>query len=345
MAHHAADQNQDHDFELIDLSPFFATPGAGGDLAVAKEKEAAIRRIREACSDSGMFLIVNHGIPVEALDETLAVAREFFAGPDEEKLKWSPRPPEPGAASTLPMGYVNQAAVESARNNSEVFRMGPTGSGPGSTVYPTNPTRFREIMERTFGYFVKTVAPLIETLINDALGLPPDLLHQYNSERQWDILLAYHYFKATENKKVGSFPHKDPNLFTVVLQDDVGGLEFLRGDGRWIPVSPVPHSLVLNIGDVIEVLSNGEFKSVAHRVVSSREKDRYSLAFGYQIGGKKWVEPFAELTGQSSKAMNKFKGFHYNELLQLLGEMYKPNLDPNDAFAVMEVINHYALPD
>ncbi|CAI0442784.1 unnamed protein product [Linum tenue] len=286
MAHHASDPNQDHDFELIDLSPFFATPGAGDDLAAAKErKEEVIRRIRGACSDSGMFLIVNHGIPVEALDETLAVGREFFAGPDEEKLKWSPRPPEPGAASTLPMGYVNQAAVESARNNSEVFRMGPTGSGPGSTVYPTNPTRFREIMERTFGYFVKTVAPLIETLINDALGLPPDLLHQYNSERQWDVMLAYHYFKSTETKKVGSFPHKDPNLFTV------------------------------------------------------------SLAFGYQIGGKKWVEPFAELTGQSSKAMNKFKGFHYNELLELLGEMYKPNLDPNDAFAVMEVINQYALPD
>ncbi|CAI0442780.1 unnamed protein product [Linum tenue] len=253
MAHHAADPNQDHDFEVIDLSPFFTTPGAGDgdDLVVAKEKEEAIRRIREACSDSGMFLIVNHGVPAEALDETLAVAREFFAGPDEEKLKWSPRPPEPGAAATMPMGYVNQAAMEFARNNSEVFRMGPTGSG--STVYPTDPTRFREVMERTFEYFVKTVAPLIETLINDALGLPPDLLRQYNSERQWDVMLAYHYFKATETKKVGSHPHKDPNLFTVLLQDDVGGLEFLRGDGEWIPVSPVPHSLIVNVGDVVQV--------------------------------------------------------------------------------------------
>ncbi|CAI0442782.1 unnamed protein product [Linum tenue] len=298
MAHHAADPNQDHDFEVIDLSPFFTTPGA------AKEKEEAIRRIREACSDSGMFLIVNHGVPAEALDETLAVAREFFAGPDEEKLKWSPRPPEPGAAATMPM----------------------------------------EVMERTFEYFVKTVAPLIETLINDALGLPPDLLRQYNSERQWDVMLAYHYFKATETKKVGSHPHKDPNLFTVLLQDDVGGLEFLRGDGEWIPVSPVPHSLIVNVGDVVQVLSNGEFKSVAHRVVSPREKDRYSLAFGYQIGGEKWVEPFAELTGQSSKAMNRFQGFHYHEFLQLLGENYKLHLDPNDAFAIMDVVNHYALP-
>ncbi|CAI0411782.1 unnamed protein product [Linum tenue] len=242
----------------------------------------------------------------------------------------------------MPTGYVNQAAVELARNNSEIFKMAPIGSP--SNVYPTDPPRFREIMERTFKYFQRTAA-LIETLLNDALGLPPGRLHQYNSNRQSDRMIAYRYFKANvETKKmIGSYPHKDPNLFTLLLQDDVGGLEFLRND-QWIPVSPIPHSLVVNVGDVLQVLSNNEFKSVAHRVVSPSEKDRYSCAFGCQIGENKWVEPFAELTSQI-KAAPKFKGFYHGEFLQLLGASYKPTLEPNDTFTLMDVVvNNYTLP-
>ncbi|CAL1374293.1 unnamed protein product [Linum trigynum] len=97
------------------------------------------------------------------------------------------------------------------------------------------------MMERTFGYLQRTAA-LIESVINDALGLPPGRLHQYNSNRQSDRMIAYRYFKANhvETKKmIGSCPHKDPNLFTLLLQDDVGGLEFLLND-HWIPVSPAP---------------------------------------------------------------------------------------------------------
>ncbi|CAI0411791.1 unnamed protein product [Linum tenue] len=253
----------DHDFPVIDLSPFFTTPGAGDDLGAAKRRQEVIRRIRGACTSAGIFLIVNH------------------------------------------------------------------------------------IMERTFGYFQKTAA-LIETLLNDALGLPPDLLHQYNSNRQSDRMIAYRYFKANhvETKKImmiGSYPHKDPNLFTLLLQDDVGGLEFLRND-QWIPVTLLPHSLVVNVGDVLQVLSNNEFKSVTHRVVSPNEKDRYSCAFGCQIGRDKWVEPLPELTSLI-KAAPKFKGFRHGEFLQLLVASYKPTLDPNDTFTLMDVVaNHYALP-
>ncbi|CAI0411785.1 unnamed protein product [Linum tenue] len=325
----------DHDFPVIDLSPFSTTPGAGD----AKKKEEVIRRIRGACSASGLFLIVNHGIPMAALSDTLAAACEYFDRPAEEKLKWVPPPAD--AASAIPTGYVNRAAVELARNNSEMFVIAPTGSA--SNVYPTEPPRFREKMERTFGNFQRT-AKLIMTLLNDALGLPPDLLHQYNDNKQCDRMIGHHYFKATADTKkmIGSYPHKDANLFTLLLRDDVGGLEFLR-NGQWIPVSPVPHSLVVNVGDFLQVLSNNEFNSVAHRVVSLSEKDRYSCAFGCQIDRDKWIEPLAELTSWIKMAP-KFKGFYPGEFLHLVIASYKPSLDPNDTFALIDVVNHYALP-
>ncbi|CAI0411784.1 unnamed protein product [Linum tenue] len=288
----------DHDFPVIDLSPFSTTPGAGD----AKKKEEVIRRIRGACSASGLFLIVNHGIPMAALSDTLAAACEYFDRPAEEKLKWVPPPAD--AASAIPTG---------------------------------------EKMERTFGNFQRT-AKLIMTLLNDALGLPPDLLHQYNDNKQCDRMIGHHYFKATADTKkmIGSYPHKDANLFTLLLRDDVGGLEFLR-NGQWIPVSPVPHSLVVNVGDFLQVLSNNEFNSVAHRVVSLSEKDRYSCAFGCQIDRDKWIEPLAELTSWIKMAP-KFKGFYPGEFLHLVIASYKPSLDPNDTFALIDVVNHYALP-
>ncbi|CAI0399424.1 unnamed protein product [Linum tenue] len=200
-------------FPVIDFSPFFTTGGGENEV----EKEEVINSIREACSDYGFFVAVNHGIPAEAMDRSLEMAHEFFDRPSEEKLKCTP----PTSDTPVTTGYAKQGAVD------EIY---------GGLL---------------------AMARLIESLMNRCLGVPEGLMEKFNDDRQWDIMTAFRYFAAAEletpDKKTGLYGHKDVNLMTLVLQDQVGGLEFQK-DGEWIPITPIPHSLVVNVGDIIQVI-------------------------------------------------------------------------------------------
>lgn len=103
-----------------------------------------------------------------------------------------------------------------------------------------------------FVYFRKT-GEVIEEIVNDCLGLPPDFLKEYNVDRSWDFMVALRYFQATGSSNNGITEHEDGNIITFVFQDEVGGLE-VKKDGKWIPVSPSHDKIVVNIGDVIQVL-------------------------------------------------------------------------------------------
>ncbi|CAN1799324.1 Protein DOWNY MILDEW RESISTANCE 6 [Linum perenne] len=311
-----------YDFPVIDLSPFFITDHHN-------DEEDVIRKIREACSEYGFFVALNHGIPPELMDQSLQVARDFFNFSTEDKLKWGPLPEAP-----LPAGYVKQP--DHSPNKNEYFGMFAPGSS--FNVYPTNPPHFREIMDSISGQLLET-AKLIERLVNDSLGLPKGLLERFNDDRKWDVMTAFHYFPATEKENTGVYAHKDMNLLTLVLQDQVGGLEFLR-DGVWIPITPIPHSLVVNVGDVIQVLSNDKYKSSTHRVRSQMGKDRYSYAFAYLIGAEKWVQPLVEVMEQT-KESPKFRGFEFKEYIQMrLANLKNPPANLDDVVTV----HHYAIP-
>ncbi|XP_055825384.1 2-oxoglutarate-dependent dioxygenase citB-like [Solanum dulcamara] len=119
------------------------------------------------------------------------------------------------------------------------------------------------------------------------------------------ILLGKYWrrFPATEDDNIGKPAHVDPGFFTILYQDEVKGLQ-VHKDGQWIPIEPSKDKLVVNIGDVIQVLSNNKFKSAPHRAVRPRETNRYLYAFFYNGEGDKWVEPlpqFTKETGESPK--------------------------------------------
>ena len=104
-----------------------------------------------------------------------------------------------------------------------------------------------------FTYFVKT-GQILEDIISECLDLPPNFLKEYNNDRSWDFMVTLRYKPATETENNGITEHEDGNLITMVLQEDVGGLEVCK-NGEWIPVIPSKGTLVVNIGDVIQVTS------------------------------------------------------------------------------------------
>lgn len=109
----------------------------------------------------------------------------------------------------------------------------------------------REVLEQIFAYFTR-LGVLTESILSQCLGLPSTFLKEFNRDRSWDFMAALHYFPATEAENNGITEHEDGNCNTFVFQDEAGGLE-VRRNGKWIPVIPTRGSIVVNVGDVIQV--------------------------------------------------------------------------------------------
>lgn len=108
-----------------------------------------------------------------------------------------------------------------------------------------------DVAEELFLQF-REIGQLIEQIVNECLGLPPDFLKEYNCDRSWDFMAALRYFPAKGEENNGLLEHEDGNVVTFVIQDEVGGLE-VRKDGEWIPVVPAEGKIVVNLGDVVQV--------------------------------------------------------------------------------------------
>ncbi|XP_049367840.1 jasmonate-induced oxygenase 1-like [Solanum verrucosum] len=301
------------DIPTIDVSPFFR-------LEENEEvKKKAIEQIREACVNYGFFQIVNHGIPLELLSGTKDMYKTFFSSSDEEKL-------------VVPFyNYLKSTKNSSGTYEHLLFRF-------PFNVFPNIPPHLRQVLEAIVSHFTK-LGVVLEGIINECLGLLPDFLPNYRNDRSQDSLLGLHYFPAIEDDdNTGKTAHEDPGCFTILYQDDVRGLE-VHKDDQWIPIAPSKDKLIVNIGDVIQVLSNNKFKSATHRVVRPSETNRYSYAFFYNVHGDKWVEPLPQFTKEIGESP-KYRGFVFEEYHQL---RIKNRSHPPDRPEDLIHITHYSI--
>ncbi|KAI9118641.1 hypothetical protein K1719_010973 [Acacia pycnantha] len=100
---------------------------------------------------------------------------------------------------------------------------------------------------------------------------------------------------------LGVGPHKDPGILAILAQDEVGGLEVKRkSDGQWVEVNPVPDAYIINLGDVLQVWTNGEYESVEHRVVVNSMRERFFIPFFLNPSYYTMVAPLEELTQEQN---------------------------------------------
>ncbi|KAK3165188.1 hypothetical protein QOZ80_1AG0030050 [Eleusine coracana subsp. coracana] len=259
---------------VVDLAPFFT----GDESGMARATEA----MREACRTLGFFRAVNHGVPTELMARALELSAKFFALPDEEKVKVRPversQAPLVAGYGLHPPHLVDRYEyVRTCHPRHEL-----------NLYYPTEPAGFREANEECYAKLTE-LGLLIQDILNDCMGLPPGFLKNYNNDRSLDVMVALRYLPSTDEGEIGLSEHEDGSCISFVFQDGVGGLEVLK-DGQWIPAEPVPGSIIVNIGDVLRVLSNNKFKSATHRVVR-KPVHRHSFGFFWSVQGDKWVEP------------------------------------------------------
>ncbi|KAG1342482.1 putative Flavone synthase [Cocos nucifera] len=216
----------------VDLSPFFHEDENG--------RKKATEIIHHACQTYGFFRIVNHGMSSELMARAIKLSKAFFELPEEEKLKFRPIA---GSEAPLPAGYSRQPD-HSPDKNEYLLTFSPE---LGFNLLPADPPEFRSVLDECFTQLT-SIGLLVEEILNECMGLPPNFFEEYNKDRRSDFMTALRYFPATDAENNGISEHQDGNCLTFVFQDDVGGL-----DGVWISADPHEGSIIVNVGDIIQV--------------------------------------------------------------------------------------------
>ncbi|KAK9742875.1 hypothetical protein RND81_03G202600 [Saponaria officinalis] len=289
-----------HTNDEHDLIPVVDMSGPHDDL---------VQRIREACAKYGFFQVVNHGIPVAVLDRLLKGIKAFHELPPEDKMKYYDRAWNSTQAG---VGFFSNhdlfhSKAASWRDTIQ-FRLGPVPINPNAIPQVCR----EEVME--YEKELKQVADRLMGYLSEGLGLNADRLKGMRYMGRASMGGNYYPPCPEPNKTVGITSHTDPGLLTVLLQDNVGGLQVKYND-KWIDVKYVQGALIVNLGDFFQIISNDEYKSGGHRVTANPfQEPRVSVATFFGPGTvDDLYGPLSELVSEEKPAL--YKEFKFSDLM------------------------------
>ncbi|KAJ8769814.1 hypothetical protein K2173_007674 [Erythroxylum novogranatense] len=276
-------------------------------------------KIGGACKDWGMFRLVNHGVPLNILTQLQDHSRDLFSLSFERKqsLFTTPLSYFWGTPALTPSGTAltgvprNMNWVEGL--NIPLGLLAEFGAADNAKLHS-----FRVLIEEYGGHLAKLASTVFEVMAKN-LNLNPQHSKSYLSEST-GFVRVYRYPQCSMARESwGMDVHTDSSVISILFQDQVGGLELLKDD-KWLKVKPIPHTLILNLGDMMQAISNDEYKSVKHRVKLNKWDERLSICY--------FVFPAEGGVIQSSK----YKPFTYSDFqaqvqqdIKALG--YKVGLD------------------
>ena len=272
---------------VVDLTQF-----TEGD---ARQRSAFVDSLGQAFHDIGFVGVINHGIPKSLVDDFYAAAKRFFALPVELKKKYEIE----GLAGQR--GYTSfgkeHAKHSEVADLKEFFQIGQEPSGEEKKdAYPANVEvdeipEFHKLGRSLYQAFERSGGALLQAIALH-LELPEDYFDQEIEDGN-SILRAIHYPPITKEpaSAIRAEQHEDINLITLLVGASAGGLELLNMDDEWLPILPEEDEIVINVGDMLQRLTNNYLKSTTHRVVNPPrelwDQPRLSIPF--------FLHPVAEM--------------------------------------------------
>ncbi|KAI3995027.1 hypothetical protein MKX01_020799 [Papaver californicum] len=242
------------------------------DVRYEQRHEEIVDQIRYASETWGFFQLINHGIPIAVMDEMMKGVKRFHEQDAEVKKPMYSRDPNKCVVYFDNHFHFHKARFAEWKDSLVCRMLSPDPINPRDL-----PETFRDIMLEYTKHVINLGDILIE-LLSEGLGLAGDHLKGLlDCTKNLDHICHYYPACPEPQLTLGSSKHSDPTFFTVLLQDDIGGLQFLH-QKFWVDVKPVPESLLVNIGDLLQVISNERFKSAEHRVVANLVGPRISVA-------------------------------------------------------------------
>ncbi|PIN04046.1 Iron/ascorbate family oxidoreductase [Handroanthus impetiginosus] len=263
------------DQESVDKSsPPAAIPVLDMKSLISEEgKTSQLEKLHSVCKDWGIFQLVNHGVDFSVVEKLKYEIQEFYKLPLEEKLRYKLRPGDvEGYGQTIILSPDQKFdwADRFYILTNPIHRRKPH-------LLPELPSSFREILEAYTSELQKLARTIFE-LIAKALKIERIEVEEIFENGMQSVRMTYYPPCPQPNKVIGLTPHSDVSGITILLQvNGVGGFQ-VKKDGIWMPVEILPDAFVVNLGDIIEILSNGSYKSIEHRATVNSEKERITIS-------------------------------------------------------------------
>ncbi|CAK8534750.1 unnamed protein product [Lathyrus sativus] len=258
-------------------------------------RDEVVRKVQNASEKWGFFQVINHGIPVHVLDEMIKgtcrfhqqdanVRKEYYTRDLTEKVVYL-------SNFTL---YQDQSA--DWRDSLAIFLK----------PHPPKAEELPQVCSDIVTEYAKEVTALgscLFEILSEALGL--NRLHLKEMGGAEKFFLVCHYYPPCPEPEltIGTTKHTDSSFMTILLQDHVGGLQVLH-DNHWLDVTPIHGALIVNIGDLLKLVSNDKFRSVQHRVLAKHVGPRISIASLFRAheteGMPKVIGPIKELLSKEN---------------------------------------------
>ncbi|KAJ0959976.1 hypothetical protein J5N97_000266 [Dioscorea zingiberensis] len=302
--------------ELNDSTLVLNAADGQGDIPVIdlsrlhhpQHSEDEMLKLSLACEHWGFFQLINHGVPNEVIEKMKIAMGEFFQLPLEAKKAYG-QPPDSVE------GY-GQAFVVSEDQKLDWADMYILSTNPvhgrNLKLWPTNPPTFKEALEQYSLELRKVSHVLLDSIgkslkIDEFICLFEDCLQS--------VRMNYYPPCPQASKVLGLSPHSDAGALTILLQvSEVQGLQ-IKKNGVWLPVKPLPGAFIVNIGDIIEIMSNGKYKSIEHRVMVNTEQERMSIATIHNPRFDAKVGPLPETLEKSEPY---YKTISHHEYIRML---------------------------
>ncbi|WCJ23985.1 2-oxoglutarate (2OG) and Fe(II)-dependent oxygenase superfamily protein [Euphorbia peplus] len=278
-------------FPIIDLE------GVEKDSALRKE---IIEKVGNASETWGFFEVINHGIPRSVLEDMLDGIKRFHEQDTKIKKEFYTRDYLKKVIYNTNFDFYSSKSTD--WRDSILFQMAPETPKPEAL-----PATCREILI-TYSKEVTRLGHLLLELFSEALGLNSNYLKDMDCNEGHAILGHYYPPCPQPELTLGSSRHTDSNFFTVLLQDYIGGLQVFY-QNQWIDVPSTQEALVINIGDLLQLITNDKFISGEHRVVAKNIGPRISVACFFST----LIVPKRKLYGPIKKLLSEDNPPKYKE--------------------------------
>ncbi|KAF4242556.1 hypothetical protein CNMCM8980_000514 [Aspergillus fumigatiaffinis] len=287
---------------LVDITPFLDDPSSPAAQQIIDD-------VRKACQSTGFFQMKGHGVPLKLQKSILAASAKFFALPMEAKLALDARQNVgfrgydvmETQSYELEFGALQGQEAHVVRDIKEGFfvssdlpldhprvREGRFLQGPN--VWPSKellaPQDFRVVLEEYLRE-MQRLSRVVLSLVAATLPYGPEVFDELDSDDPMCLLRLLHYppdgeQARREKGQLGSGEHTDFGTLTLLLQDEHSGLEVQDHEtGEWHGVPPQEDVYIVNMADLMEIMTSGEYRSSWHRVLNRNLEDRYSVVFFY----------------------------------------------------------------
>jgi isopenicillin N synthase-like dioxygenase len=302
----------------------------------AGDADSVAGAIDRACRETGFFYVTGHGVPADLAARVDTLAREFFALSDEEKARIAM--PRGGRAwrGWFPLGGELTSGLPD-RKEGIYFgeELGPEDPRVraglplhGANLFPAEPAGLRDAVLEYIGA-VTDVGHRLLRGVSRGLGLDADWFDRHLTAAPTILFRIFRYPPLPADARAWSVgEHTDYGLLTLLRQDAVGGLQ-VKGPAGWIEAPPMPGSFVCNIGDMLDRMTGGLYRSTPHRVrLNTRGRDRLSFPLFFDPNLDARIEAIRtpEVDDHASRwdraSVHAFDGTYGDYLLAKIGKVF-----------------------